>query len=100
MLSIKKCALYAYINSDKQFKKIKKMETNKNEKKEIRTNGFVMKNFVNFVKLASIPTAIIVGAFVLKKGIGNPLLKLHTDIDFLYYILAEKRFGHCPYEDF
>lgn len=76
------------------------METIKNEKTEIRTSGNVVKMCVNFLKLASIPAAIIAGAFVLKKGIGKPILMLNDNVDFLGYVLAERKFSHCSFEDF
>lgn len=66
------------------------METNKNEKKEIRTKGNVVKNFVGVLKLISIPSAIIAGAIILKNSIGKPVVKLESDFDFLNYLLFEK----------
>lgn len=78
------------IKSDKQFFKNQKMETNKNEKKEIRTNGNVVKNFASILKLISIPSAIIAGALILKNSVGKPVVKLESDFDFLNYLLFEK----------
>ena len=62
------------------------METNKNEKKEIRTNCNVVKNFVSILKLISIPSAIIAGALILKKSIGSSLVDLGNEASFLNHL--------------
>lgn len=62
------------------------METNKNEKKENRTNGNVVKNFVSILKLISIPSAIIAGALILKNSIGSSLVDLGNEASFLNHL--------------
>lgn len=68
------------------------MENNKNDKNETPTKGNVMKNVASILKLISIPSAIIAGAFILKNGLG----KIEREFDFANFLRAEL---HCRWDD-